>query len=82
MLLSGIPGARTAIPDRTGENFLFLRTDISAYAPQWLLVPALFVAATIAITILYLICYFSKKLKRKKKNDAEQIIREVLKARD
>ena len=75
-------GQELYYPDRTGENFLFLRTDISAYAPQWLLVPALFVAATIAITILYLICYLSKKIKRKKKNEAEQIIRDVLKTRD
>lgn len=50
-----------------GENFLFLRTDISAYAPQWLLVPALLIAASAAISLLYLVYYIIIKLKNKKK---------------
>ncbi len=47
---------------RVGENFLFLRTDISAYVPQWLLVPGLLFLASCAIALLYLICYLGTKI--------------------
>ncbi|MDE6583273.1 MAG: hypothetical protein K2K31_01320, partial [Clostridia bacterium] len=53
-------------PGRVGENFLFLRTDISAYAPQWMLVPLLFVAACTAIALLYVVNYLIIKLAHSK----------------
>ena len=78
MALWATIGQELYYPNRTGENFLFLRTDISAYAPQWLLVPALFTAATIAILILYSICNLVKRIKIKK-IDSYAIIKKVLK---
>ena len=51
-----------------GENFLMLRTDISAYAPQWLYVPALFLGACTAIAFLYLIYWLVIRIKEKSKN--------------
>ena len=79
MALWATIGQELYSPDRTGENFLFLRTDISAYAPQWLLVPALFVASSIAISLLYLICFLAKNINAKKKSDAYAIIKKVCK---
>ena len=61
-------GQELYYPDRVGENFLFLRTDISAYAPQWILVPAMFLTAAIVIALLYLIYWLVIKLKDRAKN--------------
>lgn len=61
-------GQELYYPDSLGENFLFLRTDISAYAPQWLYIPALFTAATLAITLMYLVYWLIGKITNHHKN--------------
>lgn len=61
-------GQELYYPDGGGENFLFLRTDISAYAPQWLYIPALFIAAVSAISLLYLTYWLVIKINNKSKN--------------
>ena len=61
-------GQELYYPDSVGENFLFLRTDISDVAAQWLLIPALFLAAVINIALLYLIYWLAIKLGQKLKN--------------
>lgn len=59
-------GQELYFPGVTGENFLFLRTDISAYAAQWMYIPALFIAAVAAFALLYLIYWGAEKIKSKK----------------
>ena len=61
-------GQELYYPNTLGENFLMLRTDISDYAPQWMYVPALFIAASAAIALLYLIYWGAIKIKNKAKN--------------
>ena len=63
-------GQEMYYPGELGENFLFLKTDISAIAPQWMFIPALFIAACIAISLLFLIYYcfiWGKQAKEKRK---------------
>lgn len=61
-------GQELYYPNEVGENFLFLRTDISAYAPQWMFVPALFTAASISILLLYMIYWTARDISYKSKN--------------
>ena len=61
-------GQELYYPGERGENFMFLRTDISAYAPQWMWVPALLIAASIAIALFYLIYWLVIKIKNKPKS--------------
>lgn len=62
-------GQELYYPDTVGENFLFLRTDISAYAPQWLYIPTLFVAAVTEISLLYFVYWLFVKNKLKNQID-------------
>ena len=61
-------GQELYYPDTVGENFLFLHTDISAYAPQWLYIPSLFVAAVTEISLLYFVYWLIVKNKLKTKS--------------
>lgn len=67
LALWALLGQELYYPGKVGENFLFLKTDISSFLPQWTLYPGLFVVASVAITILYLICFIVKKIKTKLK---------------
>lgn len=62
-------GQELYYPNTVGENFLFLRTDISAYAPQWLYIPALFIAAVIVISLLYLSYWLIIKIDNRSKSE-------------
>ena len=46
-------GQELYFPNEIGENYLFLRTDISGVAPQWMFIPALFIAAVLSISIIF-----------------------------
>lgn len=48
-----------------GESFMFLITDISAVAPQWMYIPALIIAACLGTAIVYLIYNLSIKTKKR-----------------
>lgn len=61
-------GQELYYPDSVGENFMFLRFDISAYAPQWMWVPALLIASAIVIALVYLLYWLVLKLKDRAKN--------------
>lgn len=49
-----------------GENFLFLRTDVSGIVPHWVFIIALFLAACIAILLTYAVCFVVQKIKKTK----------------
>ena len=57
-------GQELYFPNTIGENFMMLRTDTSGICPQWLYLLALFTAAVIAISLLYLIYYLVSKKKK------------------
>lgn len=61
-------GQELYFPGERGENFMFLRTDISDYAPQWMYLPALLIAASTVIVLLYLIYQLTIITKSKSKN--------------
>jgi len=48
-----------------GESFMFLKTDISSVAPQWMYIPALIIAAMLGTLLVYLIYNLIKKLNKK-----------------
>lgn len=53
MALWATIGQELYFPNEIGENYLFLRTDISGVAPQWMFIPALFIAAVLSISIIF-----------------------------
>lgn len=61
-------GQELYFPGGGGENFMFLRTDISDYAPQWLFIPAMFTAAVLTIALFYLIDWAVKKIIDKRRS--------------
>lgn len=71
LALWALIGQEMYYPGNVGENFLFLKTDISGFLPQWVLYPGLFVAATIAITLVYLICFIVRAIKTNHKQNKQ-----------
>ena len=65
-------GQELYYPATRGENFMFLRTDISAYAPQWLLLPTMLLTASVCIALLYCIYRLIAKRKASKAQTIEQ----------
>jgi len=49
-----------------GESFMFLKTDISSVAPQWMYIPALIIAACLGTALIYLIYNLIQKHNTKK----------------
>ena len=59
-------GQELYFPNELGENFLMLRTDTTGICPHWVFIVALFLAATIVISLVYLIYYLIVRAKDKK----------------
>ena len=67
MALWATIGQELYFPNEIGENYMFLRTDASAIVPQWMFIPALFIAAVLATSLTYLI--YNAVINSKKKSE-------------
>ncbi|MBR3890589.1 MAG: YwaF family protein [Bacilli bacterium] len=66
MALWATIGQELYFPDSIGENYMFLRTDTTGIVPHWLFIVALFLGASLAIALVYLIYNLAiKKITRK-----------------